>query len=155
KARFHWKLDMIGKLGVFPHNLAVCSPLVVGDAVFVVTGNGVDEGHLNVPHPEAPSFLAVNKKTGKVLWKCNAPTARLAEARNRGEAIDIAKLKDSGQLLMHGQWSNPVYAEAEAKPQIMFPGGDGWIYSFNPRTGDLIWKFDCNPKDSIYRLGPT
>ena len=33
-AKFYWKLDMIGKLGVFPHNLAVCSPLVVGDLIF-------------------------------------------------------------------------------------------------------------------------
>ena len=32
-----WKLDMIGKLGVFPHDMTACSPLVVGDDVFVVT----------------------------------------------------------------------------------------------------------------------
>src|SRR5262249_49798421 len=32
-----WRLDMIKELGVFPHNLAACSPLVVGDLVFVVT----------------------------------------------------------------------------------------------------------------------
>src|SRR5262249_26462023 len=33
------------------------------------------------------------------------------------------------------------------------PGGDGWLYSFEPRTGKLIWKFDCNPKSSFYALG--
>ena len=27
---FVWKLDMIKELGVFPHNLSVCSPLVIG-----------------------------------------------------------------------------------------------------------------------------
>src|SRR5947209_13001411 len=37
-----WRLDMIGKLNVFPHNLAVCSPLIVGNTLFVVTSNGVD-----------------------------------------------------------------------------------------------------------------
>ena len=32
------------------------------------------------------------------------------------------------------------------------PGGDGWIYSFDP-DGKLLWKFDCNPKDAEYELG--
>jgi outer membrane protein assembly factor BamB len=54
---------------------------------------------------------------------------------------------------MHGQWSNPVYAEPNGKPQIIFPGGDGWIRAFHPGTGELIWRFDCNPKDSFYKLG--
>ncbi|HKB39617.1 MAG TPA: PQQ-binding-like beta-propeller repeat protein, partial [Gemmataceae bacterium] len=39
------------------------------------------------------------------------------------------------------------------KPQVIFPGGDGWIYSFKPDNGELLWKFDCNPKDSSYKLG--
>jgi hypothetical protein len=60
-------------LGVFPHNLAACSPLVVGELVFVVTGNGVDQGHVKIPAPDAPSFIAVNKKTGAVVWKDNSP----------------------------------------------------------------------------------
>jgi outer membrane protein assembly factor BamB len=55
---------------------------------------------------------------------------------------------------MHGQWGNPVYAEPKGgAPQVIFPGGDGWLYSFAPRTGDLLWKFDCNPKASVYELG--
>ena len=154
KAKFHWKLDMIGKLDVYPHNLAVCSPLLVGDTLFVVTANGVDEGHINVPRPQAPSFIAVDKKNGEVLWQKNFPSEKLAAARKAGQEVSIEKLKNSGQLLMHGQWSNPVYAESKGKPQVIFPGGDGWLYAFEPKTGTLIWKFDCNPKDSIYKLGP-
>src|SRR5262245_15138567 len=61
-----WRLDMIKELNVFPHNLSTCSPLVVGDTVFLITSNGVDEGHINIPSPAAPSFLAVDKATGKV-----------------------------------------------------------------------------------------
>src|SRR5207248_3308707 len=34
KAKFHWKLDMIKELGVFPCQLANGSPLIVGDLVF-------------------------------------------------------------------------------------------------------------------------
>lgn len=129
-----WKLDMIGQLGVFPHNLATCSPLIVGDKLFVITSNGVDQGHINIPAPNAPSFICVDKKTGKVLWTSKLP----------------------GRNIMHGQWSNPVYAGVNAgnkRAQIIFPGGDGFIYSLNPDTGDLLWKFDCNPKGSVYRLG--
>lgn len=153
-ADFLWRLDMIKELNVFPHNLATCSPLVVGDTVFVITSNGVDEGHINIPSPAAPSFLAVDKHTGKVKWSNRNPSASLVEARQRGETnIDIKKLVDQGKLLMHGQWSNPVYAEPNGKPMIIFPGGDGWIYAFKPDNGELIWKFDCNPKKSVYLLG--
>jgi outer membrane protein assembly factor BamB len=125
-----WSFDMIKELGVFPHNMAACSPLVVGDAVFVVTANGVDEGHLNLPAPDAPSFVALDKKTGKLLWKDNSP----------------------GKNIMHGQWGNPSFA-ADPVPQVIFPGGDGWLRAFDPPTGTLLWKFDANPKDAVYELG--
>jgi outer membrane protein assembly factor BamB len=126
-----WRLDMIKSLGVAPHNLATCSPLIVGNTLFVITSNGVDLNHLRITAPNAPSFLAVDKRDGKVLWSDKSP----------------------GKNIMHGQWSNPVYAEPDGKPQIIFPGGDGWIYAFTPDKGELIWKFDCNPKKSKYMLG--
>jgi outer membrane protein assembly factor BamB len=126
-----WKLDMIGELGVFPHNLAVGSPLVVGDLLFTVTGNGVDEGHVNIPRPDAPSFIAVDKATGEVRWQSDLP----------------------GSNILHGQWSNPTYGVAGGRAQVVFPGGDGWLYAFEPESGELIWKFDCNPKDSVWELG--
>src|SRR5450432_3847823 len=71
--RILWRLDVIKELGVFPHNMAASSPLVMGDSVFVVTGNGHDQSHVNIPAPNAPSFLAVNKLTGKVVWHDNSP----------------------------------------------------------------------------------
>jgi outer membrane protein assembly factor BamB len=150
----HWKLDMIKDLGVFPHNLTVCSPLLVGDKLFIITANGVDEGHLNVPAPRAPSFLCLNKKDGKVIWQNNNPSKTLLEVPKKGDQKSFFKrLVNRGQLLQHGQWSNPAYAVVNGLPQVIFPGGDGWIYSFEPGTGKLIWKFDCNPKDAFYELG--
>jgi outer membrane protein assembly factor BamB len=128
-----WKLDMIKELGVFPHNLATCSPMIVGDVLFVITSNGVDEGHINIPAPNAPSFLAIDKNNGKVLWQDKSP----------------------GRNIMHGQWSNPAYAVTNGKPQVICPGGDGYIYSFDPKSGELIWKFNCNPRGAVYRLGPA
>jgi outer membrane protein assembly factor BamB len=126
-----WRLDMMKELGVFPHNMSACAPLVVGDTLFVVTANGVDEGHINLPAPDAPSFLAVHKRTGKVVWQSNAP----------------------GRNVMHGQWGHPAYAVAGGVRQVIFPGGDGWLYAFDPPTGRLLWKFDGNPKGAKYELG--
>jgi outer membrane protein assembly factor BamB len=149
----HWKLDMIGKLGVFPHNIAACSPLLIGDTLFVVTANGVDEGHINVPAPQAPSFISVNKNTGKVGWKNNDPTKMLLQVPKGDDQEEFFKrLVNRGELIQHGQWSNPAYAVVKGQPQVVFPGGDGWIYSFEPDTGKLIWKFDSNPKDAVYEL---
>jgi outer membrane protein assembly factor BamB len=39
------------------------------------------------------------------------------------------------------------------QPQVIFPGGDGWLRAFEPDTGKLLWKFDGNPKSAIYKLG--
>ena len=126
-----WKLDMIGELDVFPHNLAAGSPLIVGDIIYTVTGNGVDEGHINIPSTLAPSFIAVNKKTGKLIWEDDSPA----------------------EHILHGSWSNPSYGVIGGKGQVLFPGGDGWLYSFEPKTGKLIWKFNLNPQGSEWELG--
>ncbi len=130
-ADFIWVLDMFTDLEAFPHNLATCSPVGAGDIIFVATSNGVDEGHLNMPVPEAPDFLAVDKNTGKVLWEGLQP----------------------GNKVLHGGWSSPAYGVIGGVPQAIFAGGDGWCYSFEPRTGKLLWKFDLNPKDSKWILG--
>jgi outer membrane protein assembly factor BamB len=126
KAKVIWTVDMIARYGVFPCQLANCSPLVVGDTVYVITGNGVDINTNKVPAPKAPSFLALNKKTGELIWKSDLPSA----------------------ATVRGQWSNPSAVTANGKMQILFAGGDGWLYSLEPKTGELIWKFDCNPKTS-------
>ncbi|MBA4064697.1 MAG: hypothetical protein C0501_13480 [Isosphaera sp.] len=125
-----WSFDLVKELKVHPHGRAWSSPLVVGDRVFVVTGNGVDAGHLRVPAPDAPSFVALDARTGKLLWQDNSP----------------------GKNIMHGQWGSPSYA-ADPVPQVIFPGGDGWLRAFDPPTGKLLWKFDCNPKGAVAGLG--
>ena len=126
-----WTVDMYDEMGVFPHNMAATSPLVVGDMLFVNTSNGVDESHINIPSPRSPSFLALNRHSGEILWEDNSP----------------------GRNILHGQWSSPAYGEAGGKMQVIFAGGDGWLYSFVPETGDLIWKFDTNPKESEWKQG--
>jgi outer membrane protein assembly factor BamB len=128
-----WRLDMMKDLGVSPCYVSYCAPLIVGDLVFTLTGNGRIGGDQDnrLPAPQAPSFVAVNKTTGKLVWKDSSP----------------------GDRIMEGQWANPAYAEVNGKPQVIFPGGDGWLYAFEPATGQLIWKFDCNPKGSLFKPG--
>ncbi len=131
-----WKFNMMQELGVSQHNMANCSMLSVDGVLFVCTSNGVDEGHLNLPAPDAPSFIALDRETGRVLWTDNSP----------------------GGNVMHAQWGSPSYGVFNGQPQVIFAGGDGWVYSFDPR-GDghggsrLLWKFDGNPKTSKYALG--
>ena len=127
-----WEYDMMKDLDVFPHNLAVSSPLVVDGVLFATTGNGVDEGHINIPSPQAPSFVAVDVATGKLVWENGLP----------------------GEKIFHGTWSNPTYGVVKGRAQVIFPGGDGWIYSLEPKTGKLLWKFNANPPGAKYILGP-
>jgi outer membrane protein assembly factor BamB len=123
-----WQLDMMKDLKVFPCYVANCSPLVVGDLVFVLTGNGTSEevqgGRYKVVSPKAPSFVALHKKDGTVAWQSSLP----------------------GGNIIEGQWSNPAYAVVKGKPQVIFPGGDGYLYGLEPASGKMIWKFNCNPK---------
>ena len=126
-----WTLNMYDDLAVFPHNMAATSPLIVGDILYVNTSNGVDESHVNIPFPEAPSFLAINRHTGEVLWENGDP----------------------GDQILHGQWASPAYGEILGVPQVIFAGGDGWLRSFQPKTGKPIWRFDVNPKASEWKQG--
>lgn len=124
-----WRLDMMKEFNVYPHFLANCSPLVAGDLVYVVTGNGTNDDGTS-PSPEAPSFLAVDKASGKVAWKHTL-----------------------GTKILDGQWSNPALAVVNGQAQAIFPGGDGWLYGFDAKSGNLIWRFDCNPKSSTWKPG--
>jgi outer membrane protein assembly factor BamB len=142
-----WSLDMVADLGVFKRDACdignpLSSPIIVGDLVYCVTGNGSNFGYVRrplfgrdstpfVPKPDAPSFLAVNKKTGKVAWSSAAP----------------------GKDIQYGQWGSPARARVAGVEQVLFPGGDGWLYGFEAETGKQVWKVDCNPATAT-RWGP-
>ncbi|MCX7405512.1 MAG: serine/threonine protein kinase [Planctomycetota bacterium] len=130
-----WVFDMMKQLGVSQHNMCSCSVTSAGNLLFVNTSNGVDEGHINLPNPQAPSFLCLDKRDGRLLWADGSP----------------------GANVLHGQWSSPAYAEIDGVPQVFFGGGDGWLYAFDARgekgASKMLWQFDCNPKESKYTLG--
>lgn len=131
-----WRLDLRATFGVHVHEQCPCRPATDGKRLFVVTGNGVDQSHSLMPNPNAPSFVALDRQTGKVLWTDNSP----------------------GGNVMHHQWGSPTFAVLGGVPQVIFPGGDGWLYSFDPAGtpqgfSRLLWKFDLNPKAWIYDIG--
>lgn len=122
--RIQWRYDLMRELGVVPLYCNICSPLVVGDLVYVVTGNGVDATTGQVATPQAPSLVALQRTTGKLVWQATHP----------------------GGNIIEGQWSNPVFAKVGNQQQVILPGGDSWLYGLDAATGKLIWKFDCQPE---------
>ena len=122
-----WALDLRKDLGVSPNQASASSPLVAGELVFVVTGQGTNLKTGVVKNPQAPSFIAVHRKTGKLAWQDNSPGAKI----------------------ITGQWGSPGYGTVAGQPQVIFPGGDGWLYSFEPATGKLLWRFNCKAHEKI------
>ena len=130
-----WSFDMMAELGVSQRNMASSSVTAWGDLLLVNTGNGTGEVATELPAPAAPSFLCLDKQTGKLIWADHSP----------------------GENILHGQWSSPAAAVLGGVPQAIFAGGDGYVYSFAADRGrdgkpTLLWKFDCNPKTSKWAL---
>jgi outer membrane protein assembly factor BamB len=132
-----WVYDIMDELGVFPHNASNSAPLILGDAVFVCTSNGQDWTHVNVPSPLSPSFIALDKRTGKLLGEDDA---------------------EIGKRLFHGQWTSGSAGQVNGRWLVFFGGGDGWCYALEtkPVAKDdrqilpIAWKADCNPPE--YRV---
>ncbi len=136
-----WRYDFIKELGVVPHDVCGSTLLIVGDLVFGCTSNGLDDRHDKVPAPLAPTLVALDKKTGKLV------------ARD-GERI--------GERLFHCNWSSPIAGETNGRTLVFFGGGDGLLYAFElpALSGDgdaqvlkKAWAYDCNPPDYRVRDG--
>ncbi|MQA30341.1 MAG: PQQ-binding-like beta-propeller repeat protein [Luteitalea sp.] len=123
-----WMFDMMEEVGSYPHNLANSSPVASGDLLYVSTANGQDESHVNVPSPRAPSIIAINKDTGKLVWEDNSVEDRV----------------------LHGQWSTPAVGTIGGVMQVVSGQGDGWVRGYEAVSGEKLWEFDTNPKDSVW-----
>jgi outer membrane protein assembly factor BamB len=123
-----WTFDMIEEVGSYPHNLSNSSPVISGDLIFLSTSNGQDESHVHIPSPRAPSIIALNKTTGKLVWEDNSVEDRI----------------------LHGQWSTPSVGTIGGVLQVVSAQGDGWVRGYEAQTGKKLWEFDTNPKDSVW-----
>ncbi len=107
-----WVYDMMDELGVFPHNAANSSVILVDGLLYICTSNGQDWTHVNIPSPNSPSFIALDPKTGSLVAEDNAGV---------------------GPRIFHGQWTSPSAGLVNGKWQIYFGGGDGVCYAFDAK----------------------
>lgn len=132
-----WRFDPIDELGVHVHDAASCSVLIHGEVLYTGTSNGVDVSHEKLFAPEAPAFIALDKRTGRL-------------AAREGDGLSAR--------LFHAQWSSPSLARVGDKTLVLLGGGDGVCHAFEaldrvpdqPVDLKKVWSYDCNPPH--YRL---
>lgn len=137
-----WLFDMRAEVGMYPHDAPFSAILLDGDCLYINTCNGVDNTHVKVRSPEAPSLIVLDKNTGKLLAK---------DAEGMGPTI------------FHATWSPSSLAEVNGQRLVFFGGTDGVCYAFKalqpplPETVQTlarVWRFDCDPtapKEDVHR----
>jgi len=139
-----WLFDMPAVVGVYTHDAAHGSPLIHEDVLYVNTGNGVDNTHRLIRSPTAPSLIALDKNTGRLLARDD-------------EGI--------GPRIFHCTWSSPSLGRVNDCNLVFFAGGDGVCYAFEAllksanatgvRNLNRKWRFDCDPnapKDNVHEF---
>jgi len=132
-----WIYDLHKELKVEPHNATSSSVIIDGDLLYVATSNGVEHTHNFVKHPEAPSMIVLNKKTGKLI------------------ARDDFKIDGT---VTHGQWSSPAMATVDGKKRVFYGAGNGCVYATDalpvsaaerkekkPQLLPAVWKVHGHP----------
>jgi outer membrane protein assembly factor BamB len=137
-----WKFDMRAELGIFPHNVSSCSPLVIDGILYTATSNGVDWSHSNIPAPLAPALVALDAEKGTLV----------------GEEISGVS-----ERVLHASWSSPAYGKVNGKGMLAWGGGDGFAFGFEPKPVmhkkeeisvlKELWRFDCNPPEYRKKAG--
>jgi outer membrane protein assembly factor BamB len=139
-----WLTDLTHEAGIWSHDAAHSSIIIDGDFLYLNSGTGVDNTHKKIRTPEAPSLLALHKKTGRIL------------------ARDFEGIAPN---IFHCTWSAPSMAEVNGQKRIFFAGGNGIIYGFDAlRKEQLdgagvakfkkVFEFDFDPsapKEDIHR----
>ncbi|GMQ80466.1 MAG: PQQ-binding-like beta-propeller repeat protein [Planctomycetia bacterium] len=114
-SRILWKARFPLKHFVGPGS----SPVLVDD-LLVLTCDGVDRQYI----------VAVDKRTGEVVWRKDRPPIR---AQNPN---------------LRKSFCTPLAIRTAAGRQIVIPGAQ-WVVAYEPRTGEEIWRFDHGSGFSI------
>jgi outer membrane protein assembly factor BamB len=136
-----WSFDLTAGAGIYSHDGAHSSVLIHGNYLYLNSGTGVDNTHRKIRTPDAPSLVVLDKRTGQLV------------------ARDDEKIAPN---IFHCTWSSPALAEVNGKPLIVFAGGNGIVYAFEPikkTQSDLqvlkkAWQFDIDPagpKTEVHR----
>lgn len=94
-------------------------PIVFEDLV-IISGVTTMWGETAVP---AHRLFAFDKKTGKQVW--------MVSTRLRPEDTT---------------YSTPVITNVQGQAAMIVAAGDGTVYALQPRTGQVIWKYDASPR---------
>ncbi|MEM1084871.1 MAG: PQQ-binding-like beta-propeller repeat protein [Verrucomicrobiota bacterium] len=131
-----WIYDMREELGIFPHNVSSNSPVIVDGILYTGTSNGVDWSHTNIPAPLAPSLVALDAEKGTLV----------------GE-----DLSGVSERVLHASWSSPAFGKLGGKDRVVWGGGDGFAYAFEPKPVfdedeeldvlKQVWSYDANPPE--------
>ena len=129
-----WLFDVQAELGVHQHDASHSAILSYGNFLYVNTSNGLDDKHTHIPATDAPSLIVLDKTTGRLV------------------ATDDENI---GPKIFHSTWSSPALGQADGQVMILFCGGDGVCYAFEPvvsvpAAGTVaklrrVWRFDCDP----------
>ena len=136
-----WRYNMAGELGVSQLFQTAGSVLIVGDRLYAATSNGQTADRSRIPSPKAPALICLDKKTGKLLAR-----------------------EDSGicERMFYCNWCSPALAKIGDRELILFGGGDGFLYGFDPipavapdghGTLKELWRCDANPPQHETRGG--
>lgn len=92
-------------------------PIVIDDLV-IISGVMTQWGENAVP---AHRFVAFDKRTGAAVW--------FTSTRPRPEDTT---------------YCTPTLTVLNGQAAMVFGAGDGMMYALQPRTGNVIWKYDCS-----------
>ena len=107
------------------------SPVIYGDLCFLNFGPG-----------ETSYLLAVDKKTGRTVWKKDEDTGY---GKAPTDAPPIEPPKKAANPTYIGSWTTPTIMKVEGKDQLLM----SWprrLAAYDPKTGEELWQsFGLNP----------
>ena len=129
-----WRTDLIAKAGIWPQVLGMgygptISMVILDGRLYLPTTTGIEWRGQRMSRPEAPALICLDARTGSVLGRERSGIAARTPLAN---------------------WSSPSLARVQDRTLLLFGGGDGFLYAFDPvpsESGTLreIWKVDCRP----------
>ncbi len=91
---FVWAFDMMEEVGIVPAQPRPTRRRSPTENLLYrrARRNGQDESHVNIPSPKAPAIIAIDKKTGKLVWEDNSveDASCTASGRHRRSARSAA-----------------------------------------------------------------
>ena len=133
-----WHTNIVNETNTRPITWGQGSnPLIEGDTIYV-------QGGIN-----GPTAVAVNKKTGKLLWQSENLPADTA----KDDPDDYGRGEPD-----KGGYARPILVDVQGTKQLIVFGGEA-LWAFDPKTGKTLWshpwqtQYDVNAATPIYHDG--